>query len=117
MSKTVRIILSIAFAIFVVGIVWAIVATRNNKKDATPETANTPTLVGTPSSTTAPAVTTPATTPAPATTASKPATKKVTPKYRVVFVEETTSDESSASAWASAGANSDGSAWADAHAE
>lgn len=111
MSKTVRIILSIAFAIFVVGIVWAIVATRNNKKDTTPKTANTPVLVGTPSSTTAPAVTTPATTPAPSTTASKPATKRVKPKYRVVFVEETT-NEVSASAWASAGANSDGSAWA-----
>ncbi|MEK7202100.1 MAG: hypothetical protein AAB669_01010 [Patescibacteria group bacterium] len=116
MSKTVRIILSIAFAIFVAGIVWAIVATRNNKKDATPETANTPTLVGTPSSTATPAVTTPATTPAPATPASKPATKKVTPRYRVVFVEETT-DEVSASAWASAGTNTDGSAWAEAHAE
>lgn len=117
MSKTVRFALIIAFIIFVAGITWAIVATRNSKKDTTTKTANTPTLVGTPSSTTAPAVTTPATTaPSTPTPAAKPATKKVSPTYRIVFTEETI-EEVSTSAWASAGTNSDGSSWAEAHAE
>ncbi|MCR4277920.1 MAG: hypothetical protein NUV80_01845 [Candidatus Berkelbacteria bacterium] len=118
MSKTVRIILIIAFIIFVAGITWAIIATRNNKKDTATKTANTPTLVGTPSSTTTPAVTTPATTTpsTPTPPVSKPAPKKPAPKYRIVFTEETT-EEVSASAWASAGTNADGSAWAYAYAE
>ena len=112
MTKTVKFALIIAFIIFVAGITWAILATRNNKKDTTTKTANTPTLVGTPSSTTAPAVTAPTT----ATPTSKPVVKKSAPTYRVVFTEETT-EEVSSSAWASAGTNTDGSAWAYAHAE
>ncbi|MDO8649769.1 MAG: hypothetical protein Q7K33_00420 [Candidatus Berkelbacteria bacterium] len=118
MSKTVRFTLIIAFIIFVAGITWAILATRKNKKDTTTKTANTPTLVGTPSSTTTPAVTTPATTTpsTPTPTVTKPAPKKSAPKYRIVFTEETT-EEVSASAWASAGTNTDGSAWAYAYAE
>ncbi len=114
MSKTVRIILSIAFVIFVAGIVWTIVATRNNKKDDTPKTANTPTLVGTPSSTTTPTATLP-TPPAPTTVASKATTKKVVETYRTVIVEEPIK-EIMASAWASAGTDSDGFAWAEARA-
>ncbi|MEK7535021.1 MAG: hypothetical protein AAB613_02040 [Patescibacteria group bacterium] len=118
MSRTVRFALNIAFIIFVAGIAWAIVATRNNKKDTTTKTANTPTLVGTPSSTTAPAVTAPATTTpsTPTLKATKLAPKKSTLKYQIVFTEETT-EEVSSSAWASAGTNTDGSAWAYAHAE
>jgi hypothetical protein len=112
MTKTVKFALIIAFIIFVAGITWAIIATRNNKKDTTTKTANTPTLVGTPSSTSASTVTTPPT----AIPATKPASKKAAPKYRVVFTEETT-EVVSANAWASAGTNSDGSSWAYAHAE
>lgn len=116
MSKTVKFALIIAFIIFVAGITWAIIATRNNKKDTATKTANTPTLVGTPSSTTTPAVTTPATTTPPTPPVSKPAPKKPAPKYRIVFTEQAT-EEVSASAWASAGTNTDGSAWAYAYAE
>lgn len=118
MTKIVKYALIIAFVIFVAGIIWAVSASRDNKKDAaTNPPANTPTLVGTPSSTTTPSATTtptPAASPTPATAGSQ--SKKTPPKTRVVVIEETTT-EVSASSWASAGTNDDGSSWAEAHAE
>lgn len=107
MSKFVRLALIIVFIIFVAGITWAIIAAHHNKKDATTKTANTPTLVGTPATTGTPTVATPA-------PAANPVAKRVKPRTRTVFVEETT--EVSASAWAYASAG-DGSAWAEAYAE
>ena len=114
MTKTVRFALIIAFIIFVAGIIWAVTFTRRDKKEITIKTTETPTLVGSPSSTTAPAATPAA--PAPTAPAPTPTPKKTVTTYRIVTVEEP-SNEASASAWASAGTNADGSTYAEAHAE
>ena len=115
MTKIVKIALIVAFIIFAAGITWALVANRDKNKEKSTETANTPTLVGTPSSTGAPAAT-PSTTPAPVTVAPKTTAKKVVVTYRTITVEEP-SEEITATAWASAGSNNDGSSWAYAYAE
>lgn len=115
MTKGVKITLGIAFAIFVTGIVWALVAARGKEDNKSTETAKTPTLVGTPSSTATPTPTNPPTS-SPAGVESKPAGRKTIPKSRIIIVEETTADFS-ASAWASAGTNTDGSAWSYSHVE
>ncbi len=116
MSKLVRTILIIAFALFVIGSIVAIVAINRHpeKKTITKKTEKTTTTV-----TTQPAPTTPsplATTPAPAPAVPQiaPAPRRATLTRGVIttFME----DDFSASASASAGINADGSAWANAEA-
>lgn len=126
MPRPIRIILLIAFLLLVGGIIWGVVASRDDKKAATTNTTNNKSLIGSPvKKTNKPA-------------AAKNKTKRVAKKTgrpfgstrgkqaqgkqavkRLVWII-TTYEEiyevSFSEASASAGVNSDGSAWAEAQA-
>jgi hypothetical protein len=128
MTKAVKILLIIAGALFVGGIIWAIVATSRNNKQAVDATKTTPTAQTT-ITTSTPQVTVPAPseTPAPVPTNPTPQTppktkqynRNTTTTYYYYTYEEPTYEtyESSSSAWARAGVNDDGTTYAESHAE
>ena len=116
MSKVVRILLGIAFLIFLAGVVWSFWAFSKTKDDVAttpppkPDTTITTSITSPPPK---PAIATPA----PTGVVNKPAQKKTRPQR--YFVTETVYYEysSEASAWARAGVNPDGSTYAEAHAQ
>jgi len=119
MPKLVKVGLLIAGVLFIFGITWAIIATRNNnKKEAenTQTTTQTTITTSTPIDTNStPAEVTTTTPSTPITTTKKSLTKKTVPVTTYTYTTE--SFDSVASAWASAGTNADGSTYAEAHAE
>ncbi len=120
MSKVVRVLLTIAFLIFLSGVIWSfiVIAKKKDEPTATPPNSTITTSVAT-DSPTAPVEVTPAppqagvVTPTPSKKPRRFTSETVTTE--TVYFEETSS--SSASAWASAGVHPDGSTWAEAHAE
>lgn len=117
MSKVVRILLGIAFLIFLAGVVWSFWAISQREEIVTtpppaPDTTITTSITSPPPK---PAITTPP----PTGVVNKPAQKKTRPQR--YFVTETVYYEypsaSSASAWARSGVNPDGSTYAEAHAQ
>lgn len=122
MSKIVRILLAVAFLIFIGGVVWSFVLIdQKNKEIKTTNTTNTSqTTITTSTNTTQPSTTpTPAPNPAQGVVAKPTATKKAAPKNRLpvtyfYYYEKTSS---SASAWAHSGVNADGSTYAEAYAQ
>ncbi len=120
MSNLVKIILFVAFAIFAVGFIWAIVVavkkpnetTQTANKPATEQTAATPAPAPA-----APAPTAPQVTPAPATApkkVSKPVRRTQT-RWYVTYETDTSASASSGNAWANAGVDQYGNAYAEAH--
>jgi len=116
MSKLIRLILAIAFAIFVIAIIWALVVNHRHKKAATNNPASNPTtMIGQPAT----ATNSPAAAPAPASPAAPAAATKPAPtRARRIVITKTTDEDfsDSASASASAGSSADGSTWANAEA-
>ena len=101
----------IAFAVFVIAIIWAIIANNRHKKTVSTTTTttatNTPALIGQPVTSTAPV---------PTATAPTAAAKKPAVKTHRVIIGQTPDEESTSEAFAAAGTNADGSAWATAEA-
>lgn len=123
MSNLVKVILFVAFAIFVVGFVWAIVVAVKRPK----ETASTPTpapqvnqTVPTPSPAPAPTVTPVPVSPAPTAKQSSAPARRTTRQYttRTYIIESShgTFANTNSGAWAHAGVDANGNAYAEAHA-
>lgn len=120
MSNLVKIILFVAFAIFAVGFIWAIVVAVKKPNETTP-TANKPATEQTAATPdpapAAPAPTAPQVTPAPATApkkVSKPARHTQT-RWYVTYETDTSASALSGNAWANAGVDQYGNAYAEAH--
>jgi|GEM_PF-3005089 len=119
MSRLVKLVLIAVGVIFVAGVIWVIIvasrSSQEQKSRGDNQPATTPTLVGEPARTEPPSPTAEiASAPAASSAATKP--KRVRTQTTVI-VEEEVIQPSGAQAWASAGVNPDGSAFAEARAE
>lgn len=120
MSNLVKVILFVAFAIFAIGFIWAIVvavkkpdqvADNGTKTEQSPAATPAPAPVPQP----APAIA-PQPTPASTQPAKRTPTKRTTRQYTTTTWYETSVSSTSGTAWASAGVDQYGNAYAEAHA-
>jgi hypothetical protein len=124
MSSAVKIILVAAFAVFVIGFIWAIVTavkrpetkTHVAKDEITEPVAPAPVVGEEP----APVAEAPAGEPSKSGSASTPAPKQrlvtITKYVTVTTYQSSFSHSSAGGAWASAGVDASGNAWAEAYA-
>lgn len=118
MSNLVKIILFVAFAIFAVGFIWAIVVAVK-KPDEVATTTDKP-ATEQPAAAPAPAVPAPTVTPppaaAPAPSKKTTAARRTQTRWYVTYDSTTSSTATSGNAWANAGVDQNGNAYAEAHA-
>jgi len=117
MSKTVKLILVIAFVIFVSGVSWAVIAKKKNANTVATNTAQKADTKTSSTSTPKPKVEDTKPTAVTSSEKTSPTTVKPKKQTRTVVVYEEVWEESSASAWAEAGTDANGNSYAEAHAE
>ncbi len=128
MSKLVRTILLIAFAIFAIGFIWAIVVAikkpntvvkkplTTSTSQTTPAPTPTPTLIATPIVTAPPApVAAPTPTPSPVRRTTTTRRTVITTYHTSTGTDQTHADAGDGT-WARAGVDANGNAYAEAHA-
>jgi hypothetical protein len=121
MSNLVKIILFVAFAIFAVGFIWAIVVAVKKPKETAKTTDKPATEQQVAAPTPAPAnpapVVAPQPTVAPAPNRSKTTTtRRNQTRWYVTYESDNSAVATSGNAWANAGIDANGNAYAEAHA-